>query len=301
MVEKIEINTMIARNVYASESLEFIKKSLKTFCNYDISENPVEIHKQNKLYEYTDEFRLYGSKEQGVKYHTHYKILEQGSDGYSIFYISNETVGFPNFWMKFTISTHDGLILEYDVKDKKVAKKIVKNFETDFGYSREQSKEEIFDELIDELRNHGTNDQGQYGIKLGLQAVEIFPKDFWARFYLGCSYALYGKHNLAIKHLEKAMKINLKSYDTLYNLGKSYLEIKEYKKAKSILLEALNLSSNNHAIIFYLALAYEKLKMNDEASKYYQKAIDTAPEKTAKGIISFYTEAEKKLGKIKEK
>ena len=299
MPEKIEINTMIARNVYASESFEFVKNSLKNICNYDVPENPLEIQRQNKTYEYTDEFKLFGSKEQGVKYHTHYKIMEQGSTDYSIFYVSNEAFGFTDFWMKFTISTHVGLILEFDVKDKKNSKIITENFEEDFGYCREQSKEEIFDELIDELRTHGTKDQGQYGIKLGLKAVEIFPKDFWARFYLGCSFAVNEKHSLAIKHLEEAVKIDPESYDALYNLGKSFFEIKEYKKAKSVLLDALKLSSKNHVIIYHLALAYDKLKMKEEALKYYQQAIETAPEKTAIGIISFYSEAKEKLEKIK--
>lgn len=299
MPEKIEINTMIARNVYASESFEFIKNSLKNFCNYEIKENPIEIHKQNKTYEYTDEYRIYGTREQGVKYHTHYKIMGQGNADYSIFHVSNETFGFVDFWMKFTISTHDGLILEFDVEDEKIVKKIAENFEVDFGFCREQSKEEIFDELIDELRTYGTKDQGQYGIKLGLKAVEIFPKDFWARFYLGCSFAVNEKYGLAIKHLEEAVKIDPESYDALYNLGKSYLENKDFKKAKSALLEAFKLSPKNHAIIFYLALAYDKLKMKEDALKYYQQAIETAPEKTAKGIISFYSEAKEKLEKIK--
>jgi tetratricopeptide (TPR) repeat protein len=301
MQEKIEINTMIARNVYASESFDFVKTSLKNFCNYELKEKPIEIHKQNKTYEYTDEYRIYGTREKGVKYHTHYKIMAEGSTDYSIFHVSNETFGFTDFWMKFTISTHDGLILEFNVKDETIAKKLTANFEEDFGYSREQSKEEIFDELIDELRVKGTKEHGQYGIKLGLKAVELFPKDFWARFYLGCSYALNGKHSLAIKHLEQAVKIDPKSYDALYNLGKSYLNNKNYKNAKRVLLDALKLSPKNHAIIYHLALTYDKLKMKDEAQKYYQKAIETAPKKTIKGKINFYTEAKEKLEKIKEK
>ncbi|MHA1440308.1 MAG: tetratricopeptide repeat protein [Candidatus Heimdallarchaeota archaeon] len=299
MPEKIAINTMIARNVYASESFEFIKNSLKNFCNYEIKENPIEIHRQNKTYEYTDEYRIYGTREQGVKYHTHYKIMGQGSEDYSIFHVSNETFGFADFWIKFTISTHDGLILEFDVKDEKNAKKITENFEADFGYCREQSKEEIFDELIDELRTLGTKDHGQYGIKLGLKAVEIFPKDFWARFYLGCSFALNNKQSLAIKHLEEAVKIDPKSYDALYNLGRSYLDNKDYNNAKRVLLDAVKLSPKNHAIIYHLALAYDELKLKDEALKYYQKAIETAPEKTTKGLISFYAEAKEKSEKIK--
>ncbi|MHA1503520.1 MAG: tetratricopeptide repeat protein [Candidatus Heimdallarchaeota archaeon] len=201
--------------------------------------------------------------------------------------------------MKFTISTHNGLILEFDVKDKKNVKKITENFEADFGFCREQSKEEIFDEIIDELRTLGPKDQGQYGIKLGIKATELFPKDFWARFYLGCSYALNAKHSLAIKHLEEAVKIDPTSYDALYNLAKSYIDNKDYKNAKRVLLDALKLSSKNHAIIYHLALAYDKLNMSDKALKYYQKAIETAPEKTTKGLISFFAEAKEKLEKIK--
>jgi len=77
------------------------------------------------------------------------------------------------------------------------------------------------------------------------------------------------------------------------------LDNKDFNNAKRVLLDAVKLSPKNHAIIYHLALAYDELKLKDEALKYYQKAIETAPEKTTKGLISFYAEAKEKSEKIK--
>lgn len=301
MKEKIEINTMIARNVYSTESFQFVKKVLKKLWDFEVPEKAKEIHKQNKLYDYTDEFRLYGTKEKGVKYHSYYKMLEKDSATPSFYSISNESFGFPDYFIKFTISSQDGLILELESKDKKIYDKTLALFEKEFGYCRNQSRDEIFDELIHEARIHGTEDHGELGIKKGLKAIEIYPQDFWARFYLGCSYALNGKHEKAIEHLLLATKLDSKNYDAFYNLAKSYLEINELESAKTAMLKAHKLAKKNHAINYFLAVIFEKLAEKTEAKKYYQIAIETSPEKqfaTKRHIQSFMKEAEKGLQRV---
>ncbi|NHJ32659.1 MAG: hypothetical protein FK732_07345 [Asgard group archaeon] len=301
MKEKIEINTMIARNVYSTESFQFIKDVLKKICNFEVPDKAKEIHKQNKLYDYTDEFRLYGTKDQGIKYHSYYKIHEKDSTTPSFYKISNESFGFPDYMIKFTISSQDGLILELESKDKKLIEKTVALFEKEFGYCRKQSQDEIFDELIHEIRTHGTEDDGELGIRKGLKAVEIYPQDFWARFYLGCSYALNSKHEKAIEHLLIATKLDSKSYDAFYNLAKSYLAVKELDNAKEAMLKAHKLAKKNHAINYFLAVILEKLGEKKDAKKYYQIAIETSPEKqyaTKRHILSFLKEAEKGLERV---
>jgi tetratricopeptide (TPR) repeat protein len=301
MKEKIEINTMIARNVYSTESFQFVKKVLKKLWDFEVPEKAKEIHKQNKLYDYTDEFRLFGSKEKGVEYHSYYKMIEKESATPAFYSISNESFGFPDYSIKFTISSQDGLILELESEDKKSIEKTITLFEKEFGYCRKQSQDEIFDELIHEIRTHGAEDDGELGIKKGVIAVEIYPQDFWARFYLGCSYALKGKHDKAIEHLLLATKLDSKNYDALYNLAKSYLELNELDSAKEAMLKAHKLAKKNHAINYFLAVIFEKLAEIEEAKKYYQIAIETSPEKqyaTKRLIQSFLKEAEKGLQRI---
>ncbi len=298
MKEKIEINTMIARNVYSTESFQFVKKVLKKIFDYDVPEKAKEIHKQNKLYDYTDEFRLFGTKEQGIRYHSYYKILAKDTSTPAFYTISNESFGFPELMIKFTISSQVGLILELESDDKKLIEKTKVLFENEFGYCRKQSQDEIFDELIHEIRIHGTEDEGELGIKKGLKAVEIYPQDFWARFYLGCSYALNGKHEKAVEHLIIATELEPKNYDAFYNLAKSYLELSELESAKIAMLKAHKLAKKNHAINYFLALILEKLGELKEAKKYYQSAIETSPEKqyaTKRHIQSFLKDAEKGL------
>ena len=303
MKKKIEINTMMARNVYFTESFEFIKKLLGQFFDFQVPEKAKEIHKQNKPFDYTDEFRVYGTAERGINYHSYYKASEKEMRKPLLYTVSCETFGFPDVWLKFTISSQDGLIFEFDITDETIAKKVVDLFESEYGYCRKQSKDEIFDEILQELRTRGSEDNGQYGIKMGLKAIKLYPDDFWARFYLGCAYALNNQHKKAIEHLKYAIKCDPKSYDAYYNLGKSYLQLEELEQAKEALSKALSLAKESHAINYYLAVVLEKLGEKDEAVKYYQRAIELAPEslpETKRVIKSFYEDAKKRLKELEQ-
>ncbi len=301
MKRKIEINTMIARNVYTSESFDFVKKAVEIFCKDTIPEKASEIHRQNKPNHYTDEFRLYGTKEKGIKYHSYYKIAETKQAQSNIYTHTNETFGYADFWIKFTLSSHNGLVLEIDVEDKQKAEGILELFEKEFGYSREQTKEEVFDEIIHELRTRGSERDGKYGIEMGLTAIQIYPDDFWAQFYLGLSYALSNQHKKALEHLVAATKIDPKSYDGFYNLAKSYLELGQLEQAKKAILQAKSLTDNNHVIIYYLALILDKMDDKEEAIKYYKKALKTSPEKKSsdkRTSKSYQNEAQKRLKEL---
>lgn len=301
MKQKIEINTMIARNVYTSESFDFVKKVIEIFCKETIPEKASEIHRQNKPNHYTDEFRLYGTKEKGIKFHSYYKIAETKQTKSNIYTHTNESFGYDGFWIKFTLSSHEGLILEIDVTDKQKAKGILELFEKEFGYSREQTKEEVFDEIIHELRTRGSEREGEYGIEMGLTAIQIYPDDFWAQFYLGLSYALNNQHKKAINHLEAATKIDPNSYDVFYHLAKSYLDIGQFKKAKKAIIQAKSLVENNHVIIYYHALILDKMDDKEEAIKYYKKALETSPDKKTSDKQtgkSYLKEAQKRLKEL---
>ena len=294
---------MTARHVYSTESLRFVKKVIEKLFGEEIPDKAREIHKQNKPFDYTDEYRVYGSQEKGVKYHSYYKVQEGEEAKTSIYTMSNETFGYPDLELKFTISSQEGLILEIESSQKKRLEIIEQLFDDDFGYCRNQSKDEVFDELIHELRTRGTEKKGKVGIEKGLEAIKIYPNDFWAQFYLGCSYALNNQHKNAIKHLLKAVKIDSRNYDAYYNLAKSYLEIDELKKAKEAIEKAKKLTYNNHVITYYLALILDRLGENMEAIKYYQEAISTAPENISadkRPITSYLHEAENRLEELKK-
>ncbi|NHJ05488.1 MAG: tetratricopeptide repeat protein [Candidatus Heimdallarchaeota archaeon] len=302
MNKKIQINTMIARNVFGNESFLFIKKIIEQFCNCQIPDKAKEIHKQNKAHDYTDEFRIYGTNERGIKYHSYYKIIDKEKSTTALLTITNESFGFPDFWIKFIISSSDGLILEIESDDKSILDKVTNFFEEEFGFTREQSKDEIFDELIHEIRTRGTEKKGKYGIEVGLKAIEIFPDDFWAQFYLGCSYALNEQYDKSIDHLEKAVKLDSSNYDALYNLAKSYLEMNRLVDAKKVILKAKKIAQKNHIITYYAALIFDKIENKEEAIKYYEETIATAPENIDSEKIpikSYLKEAQKRLKELK--
>lgn len=303
MNKKIEIKTMTARHVYSTESLSFVKKVIKELFGEEIPEKAREIHKQNKPFDYTDEYRIYGSPEKGIMYHSHYKVQEGKDPKASIYTISNESYGYPDIWISFSISSQDGLILELESTQKKRIDFVIDLFERDYGYCREQSKEEIFDELIHELRIRGTENNGLVGIERGLKAIEIYPNDFWAQFYLGCSYALNNQHQKAIIHLQKAIEIDKKNHDAYYNLAKSYLALNQLREAKIAIEQAKKLAYNNHVITYYLARILDNLGEKAEAIKYYQEAIATAPENISaekRLKISYLEDAEKRLDELKK-
>ncbi|MFW9922613.1 MAG: tetratricopeptide repeat protein [Candidatus Thorarchaeota archaeon] len=301
MKEIIEINTMTARNVYTSESFRFIKMVVEKICNIQVPEKAKEIHKQNKPHDYTDEFRLYGTKEQGINYHSYYKVVDKENLHTTVYTISNQAFGYPDIDVKFTISTQDGLILEIESNNTSTISKIKELFEEEFGYCRKQSQDEIFDELIHEMRIRGTEEEGKVGIKLGLEAIQIDPNDFWAQFYLGCSYAFNNQHTKAIEHLRKSINLDPSNYDAYYNLARSYIELHKYTEAKEVLMKAKSLSEKNHVITYYLAFILDKLGQTKEAIKYYQEAIALAPENvsgTLKPIVSFLEEAKNRIKQL---
>ena len=301
MKRKIEINTMTARNVFGNESYAFVKKVIEKFCKCQIPNKAKEIHKQNKAYDYTDEFRIYGTEENGIKYHSYYKILDREKSTTALLTITNESYGFPDFWIKFTISSQNGLILEIKSESEATIQDVITLFEDEFGFARKQSTDEIFDELIHELRTRGTENNGKYGIEVGLKAIEIYPKDYWAQFYLGCSYALNNQHKKAIKHLKKAIELDSLSYDAFYNLAKSYLALNDLAEAKDAIIKAKKLATKNHVITYYLALILDKLSESKEAIKYYKEAISTAPENIdseKKAVKSYLKEAQKSLEEL---
>ncbi|MHA1212050.1 MAG: tetratricopeptide repeat protein, partial [Candidatus Heimdallarchaeota archaeon] len=140
-------------------------------------------------------------------------------------------------------------------------------------------------------------------IEVGLKAIKIDSHDFWARFYLGCSYALNDQHKQAIEHLLVATERDPESYDALYNLGKSYFKLSKLKKAKDTMLKAHALAQKSHAINYYLALILDTNGEVEEAIEFYQKAIDYAPEKlpqTKLGTKIYLKDAEKRLRELKK-
>jgi tetratricopeptide (TPR) repeat protein len=303
MKEIIKIDTMTARNVYPNESLQFVKKIVEEIYHHPIPTTAKEIHRQDKPQDYMDEFRIYSDNSQGIKYHSHVKILSKKSRQ-TISKITNETFGFENFYLRFTISSLEGLELEIKSENEDRIQEVKELFEEEYGYCRKQSKDELFDEIIHELRTRGSEKDGQVGIELGLKAIEINPKDFWARFYLGCSYALNGQYKEAIQHLTIATELDTSNHDAFYNLALSYYYLNDFKEAKKQMLKAKELAPNNHSIIYYLARINEQLGDTQEAEKYYQLAIQTAPEnnpESKKGLKSYLKEAQAALAELSKK
>jgi hypothetical protein len=136
MKKKIEIRTVAAKNIFPSESLEFVKQVLEKYYNCPIESKAKEIHRQDKPQEYTDEIRIYGSKEKGIRYHSHIKVLEQESTKTSIATICCEVFGFPDLELRFSVSSENGLLLEFDLPDNELADKILELFEDSYGHCR---------------------------------------------------------------------------------------------------------------------------------------------------------------------
>ncbi|MEA2070721.1 MAG: tetratricopeptide repeat protein [Asgard group archaeon] len=302
MKKTLEISTMTARNVFASEVKRFIKDILQKFFSYDFPEKAREIHKQDKPYDYRDEIHIYGTKDKGIKYHTHMRLIE-GQTKKAIATVSCETFGFDDFWLKFELDTQEGLLFSYDVEDKQTAKKVRDFFDKEFGYCRKQSEEEIFDELIHELRTEGHQNNGKRGIKIGQKALRINPNDYWLHFYLGSSYALNGQHEKAIEHFIKAVDLDSTKFEPLYTLAKSYLELGDTDKALETIKKAYNKRPKNHVVNYYYGLILEERDEPVEAKHYYKQAIEYASEESKKGkqfSNNYIQEAKERLKSLKK-
>ncbi len=99
------------------------------------------------------------------------------------------------------------------------------------------------------------------------RAIRLNPKSYKAYYNLGCIALKKKDYKLAIENFNLCAKINKNFAYAYYNLGCCYLQTQDYKAAKKNLIKAISLAPNEKDFYYNLALAYKKLGDEKNAAK----------------------------------
>ena len=106
------------------------------------------------------------------------------------------------------------------------------------------------------------------------KAVELDPKNVFARVAYGESLVASKKYDEALVQFTKAKEIAPSSKDAELGIGTVHLEKGEIDKAIQEISDAAMLNPNPEKAYFWLGAAYEKKGDLPNAVKYYKKAIE---------------------------
>lgn len=109
--------------------------------------------------------------------------------------------------------------------------------------------------------------------------LEKNPDSALPHLGLGIVYAEKSEYELALRHLEKAQKINPDFIPILTSIGEVYQMKGEYREAISIFEKALKLDSQDKSTLFLLGLSYEHLKEYGKAARIFEKLAAFKPVK----------------------
>ena len=105
-----------------------------------------------------------------------------------------------------------------------------------------------------------------------------FNDDDELLFLLATSLYQSGHHDGAEKAYLEVLKRNPQQVASLVNLGYVYIDSQRFKKAAETHRRALNMSSNNEAALFGLALALQRGGKTEEASRKWQEFLKKHPQ-----------------------
>ena len=109
------------------------------------------------------------------------------------------------------------------------------------------------------------------------QVLDICEDEAKAHFYLGLIAAKQDFHEKAIEQFKLAISHDDLSEDAYLYMAKSFLEIDENLLATESLIKAYKLNSTNFDVNYHLAFAYFLQADYDKAIKYFDLALNLAP------------------------
>jgi tetratricopeptide (TPR) repeat protein len=87
-----------------------------------------------------------------------------------------------------------------------------------------------------------------------------------------------GKNDEAVATLQKGMKAFPNELALVIDMINIYLETGRETEAIDAMLKAIELDPKNHQLYFVTGVAYAKIKNNDKALEYYNKALEVKPD-----------------------
>lgn len=138
---------------------------------------------------------------------------------------------------------------------------------------RYRAKEkELANALFWEGRTYHPLKKYEEGDSILARAIEIDPTNIDALYDRGYGLHVLGKHEEAVKLLDKVIESGIYKNDYFLYLvaGASYLNLKEYEKAEEFLLKAKEIAPDNPEVYQKLAILYRDKGDNETAAKYFE-------------------------------
>lgn len=125
---------------------------------------------------------------------------------------------------------------------------------------------------------HFDNKRYSEAEKIMLEAVELFPNDYFVNFILGLSLAQQNKNDSAAKYLKKSVELNSRDANTLSAYAYTLSQLKQQDSAIVYLNRALKLSPDDVNVLGSLALIYNDKKLFEKSDSLYEKALLISPD-----------------------
>lgn len=114
--------------------------------------------------------------------------------------------------------------------------------------------------------------------KIMLEAIELFPNEYYINFILGLSLAQLGKNDSAAKYLKKSVDLNPRDVNTISAYAYTLSQLKEQDSAIIYLERALSLSPDEVNVLGTLAMIYNEKRFYDKSDSLYERALSISPD-----------------------
>ncbi len=114
--------------------------------------------------------------------------------------------------------------------------------------------------------------------KIMLEAVELFPNEYYVNFILGLSSAQLGKNDTAAVYLERSVKLNPRDVNTISAYAYTLSQLKQQDSAIYYLEKALTFNLEEVNVLGTLAMIYNEKREFVKSDSLYEKALSISPD-----------------------
>lgn len=125
---------------------------------------------------------------------------------------------------------------------------------------------------------HFDNKKYSEAKKIMLEAVELFPNDYYINFIFGLSLAQLNLNDSAAIYLKKSVELNPNDVNTINAYAYTLNQLKQQDSAVIYLTRALKLKPDDVNVLGTLALIYNEKKIYEKSDSLYERALAISPD-----------------------
>lgn len=114
--------------------------------------------------------------------------------------------------------------------------------------------------------------------RIMLEAVELFPNDYFVNFILGLSLAQLSENDNALVYLKKSIDLNPRDVQTINAYAFTLIQLKQQDSAIVYLNRALTISPDEVDVLGSLAMIYNEKHLYEKSDSLYERALLIKPD-----------------------